>query len=425
MLHKFFARYCPFLLIFLLACDLKDAKEVDSSLSFTKIFDNDLFAKTFTPLDVKQTPDGGYLVLGETAVDFSTFAGIFLLKIDRAGNAVFSQTLADGSLNPVSDLVPTANGFFLMCMDILGNETKLIRIDFDGIRVTEVQRYTGINNPLSATPEGNSSWVVQHYNQDENAVYVSSLANNNPSRSQQMAFPIVVDGYTESRIEDAIFKHLNRIGRKKPFMSGSLGSGMYFYNGYLEETFSVVFFRFGEEYAYGPDGGQEPAKLLGVSDDEVVSNIFQTGNRTFALARYANGANFFTTKTDDLFNDIILNNTVIQTEDLTNLPILELFPNARVVLKRVQIGGRRVLLYASDTIGKQIVLFAYDEATGNLLGKKYLGSGFPYEIGGFDQTDDGGLAVVGTTYITGRFPRVCMFKLSNQDLLNLISLSGN
>jgi hypothetical protein len=424
MSNKFFTYYFC-LLIGLFACDLKDAKEVDPSLSFIKIFDNDQFAKVFTPLDVKQTPDGGYLVLGETAVDFSTFAGIYLLKIDKAGKAVFSQTLTDGSVNPISELVATNNGFLFMCMDILGNEAKLMRVDNDGAELTKVQQFAGVANPLSASPEGASSWIVQYYNQDENAVYVAKLENNNPSRSQQIAFPIVVDGYTESRIEDAIFKHLNRIGRKKPFMSGSLGNGLFFYNGYLEETFSVVFFQFGQEYAYGPDGGAEPAKLLGVSDDELISSMLQTGSRAFALARYANGANFFTTKTDNLFNNINISNTVIDTDDLTNLPILELFPNARVVLKRIKVGARNVLLYASDTIGKQIVLFAYDETSGVLLGKKYLGSGFPYEIGGFTQTEDGGLAVVGTTYITGRFPRIALFKLTSQDLSDLISLSGN
>jgi hypothetical protein len=420
MLYKFFTKYIFVGFIFLMACDLKDAKEVDPSLSFTKIFDNDLFAKTFTPLDVKQTPDGGYLVLGETAVDFSTFAGIFLLKIDKAGNAVFSQTLADGSINPISDLVPVGNGFQFMCMDILGNEAKLMRVDNDGVVTAKVQQYTGISNPLSASPEGNTGWVVQYYNQDENAVYVARLANNSATPAAQNAFPIVVDGYTESKIEDNIFKHLNRIGRKKPFMSGSLGGGIYFYNGYLEETFSVVFFQFGQEYVYGPDGGQEPAKLLGVGDEELISSMLQTGPRAFALSRYANGANFFTTQTNTLFNDINNVNAVIRTDDLTNLPILELFPNARVVLKRIKIGAKNILLYAGDTVGKQIVLFAYDEASGNLLGKKYLGSGFPYEIGGFTQTEDGGLAVVGTTYITGRFPRVCMFKLTSQDLSDWI-----
>ena len=40
----------------------------------------------------------------------------------------------------------------------------------------------------------------------------------------------------------------------------------------------------------------------------------------------------------------------------------------------------------------------------------------PFEIANLVQTSDGGLAVCGTTYLAGRFPRICIFKLSKNKL---------
>jgi hypothetical protein len=397
------------------ACDIKDSKEVNPTLSFTKIYDNELFTKKFTPLDIKQTADGGYIVLAETALDNSTFPGIFLLQTDSAGNYKASQTLDAEYVNVASDLFVLNGALHFVCMSSSSSEAKLVRVG--GAGVTDVQQFTGITFPLSAQLSGNEI-VIQFYNQDEFATYVATTSPASSTPTSLLSFPVVIDGYNEFKIEKAVFDHIRRIGKKKPFLSGAAGGGIYYYNGYLEETFSLVFFNFSEDYAYGPEGGNEPSKLLGVNDTEVISSLLQIGNsRKFSISRYVNGENFFTPISQDFD---FATNAVITSSSLTSLPIPELFPDARVVLKRIQVNGRNILLYASDTKSKQIILFAYDEASGNLLGKKYLGSGFPYEIGGFVQTADKGLAVVGTAYLTGRFPRVCIFKLTEGDLNSFI-----
>ena len=90
--------------------------------------------------------------------------------------------------------------------------------------------------------------------------------------------------------------------------------------------------------------------------------------------------------------------------------------NASVRILRATIDSKNVLIYGTDTKSKQIGLLFYEESAGTFLSSRYLGFSNPFEIANLIQTEDGGLAVCGTTYLAGRFPRICIFKLSKAKL---------
>jgi hypothetical protein len=94
----------------------------------------------------------------------------------------------------------------------------------------------------------------------------------------------------------------------------------------------------------------------------------------------------------------------------------ELVPNANVRILRSTIRGTNILIFASDTRSSQIALLFYDESTGALVASHHLGFSNPFEIASLIQTEDDGLLVCGTTYLAGRFPRICLFKLSKEEL---------
>jgi len=78
------------------------------------------------------------------------------------------------------------------------------------------------------------------------------------------------------------------------------------------------------------------------------------------------------------------------------------------------------LIYASNTRSKQIALFIYDQTNGEFLGSRYLGFSNPFEIANLITTSDGGIAVCGTTYVAGRFPRICLFKIGKDEFSSSI-----
>ena len=148
--------------------------------------------------------------------------------------------------------------------------------------------------------------------------------------------------------------------------------------------------------------------------DGGLSSVFPLGINRFAVSRFNFGDNFIIPNAD------IATNSISSTVDLSGNPFPELVDDAAVVLKSIQPTGSSTLLYGSSTRSGQIILLAYDQGTGELRGTLHLGFVNPYEIGGFTETSDGGLAIVGTSYVAGRFARICLFKLDKNEVRELI-----
>lgn len=111
-----------------------------------------------------------------------------------------------------------------------------------------------------------------------------------------------------------------------------------------------------------------------------------------------------------------LESGISASSDLSGFPIPELKENTQVLIKHVQIGGRDLIIFGSNSRGGQIALYIYDKSTSELLGTKYLGYTNPYEISGISTTAKGGLVITGKTWISNRFSRVCMFRLSAEEI---------
>ena len=90
MIAVMLKKYYPLLLLVGLACVFaacseKSNPEFDQQ-NFTTIFDNSKFDASYFPIDMQETPDGGYIILGGRRLsENSDFAGIYLLKADKYG----------------------------------------------------------------------------------------------------------------------------------------------------------------------------------------------------------------------------------------------------------------------------------------------------------------------------------------------------
>jgi hypothetical protein len=72
-------------LVVLIGCS-NDSDPAAGKASFTRIYDNNKFNAAYNPIDIKQTPDGGYLILGGRSVErLLPFRGIYLLRVDAFG----------------------------------------------------------------------------------------------------------------------------------------------------------------------------------------------------------------------------------------------------------------------------------------------------------------------------------------------------
>ncbi|MDH4090126.1 MAG: hypothetical protein OEV74_14445 [Cyclobacteriaceae bacterium] len=384
-----------FVFSLMLSCSEESNPEFDIQ-TFTTIFDNNKFDASFFPIEMRQTADGGYIVLGGRKLDDSNFTGIYLLKADKFGNFVKEIEVEETSVNPVAKLTEYQTKYYFFCMDPLTQQAQIANVDanLEAVTITPVQG--GLTYPAAASFVDNSFILLGYNNGDKQTVI--SIVNPDGGILSSKGYSIG----TGEDIEEPIIKHYIRTGRQYPFEVGKVSSNLYFFNGFFNYTFSLVFTDMTSDDPVGVVQGQQA--------DGGFSALTPLGGNKFASSRFNFGENFL------IPNKELSTSGITSTVDLGGYSLPELVPNANVRILRAKIDTENVLIYGSDTKSKQIGLLFYEEATGTFISSRYLGFSNPFEIASLTQTSDEGLAVCGTTYVAGRFPRICIFKLSKEQL---------
>jgi hypothetical protein len=381
-----------FIFIFI-GCANDSDPEADKA-NFTRIYDNNKYNASFFPIDIKQTPDGGYLILGGRRIDGSNFSGIYLMKVDELGGFVSEQEVDENYVNPIGPLLESGGNYFFFCMSSVGLQTQLFQVDAEATISNPVS--VGGSYPAAAAMDAANFLLLSYDNFNKNTVV--SVVTPSGSISQSKSFSIGAG----DAVEEPIINHFLRTGKQIPFLVGKTTAGQYYFNGFYNYTLSLAFTNLSADDPQGIIQGQQ--------DDGGVSQLVSLEGGKFALARFNFGENYFVP------NATLNTSGISSSTDLGGNPFPELLANASVKILRLSIGSKKVALYASDTQSKQIALFGYDETSGEFIGSKYLGFSNPFEIASLTPTADGGLAICGTTYVAGRFPRICLFKLSKDEI---------
>ncbi len=395
-------RFIPILLLLLvvvISCDISD-NDTDPSASFLRIYDNNTFNTDFTPIDVQQTADGGYIVLGTSALDNSLFSGVYLMKVDENGSFVNEQNLSEQFISPAGELMKLDNRYYFMAMNQTGFNAFLFAVNDSGRVADPIP--LGTNYPLAATNVGNEIIYANYDNANKRTQIGSSTLQGGTIESSIPSQGYSIGEGEDGEIDKLIVEHFTRTNRKLPFFVGKTTSGLYFFNGFYNFTLSTVFSDFSDEPV---------AQLQGTRETAGLSSAVHLGGEQFAISRFEDGNNFVIPQTQ-----INLGSRTESSVNIDGNPFPELIDNAPIKLKLLDINSNSVLIYGSTTQSGQIILLAYSPATGELLGTKYLGFSNPFTLASFNLTSDNGLIVLGSTSVAGRFERFCLFKLSASEL---------
>ncbi len=312
--------------------------------NFTRIFDNSKFDASYFPIDIRQTPDGGYLILGGRKLDDSDFTGIYLLKADKFGNFVKEIEVEETSVNPIAKFTEHQSKYYFFCMDPITQEAQLADVDADlaAINITSVQG--GLTYPAAASFADNDFVLLSYNNGDKQSVI--SLVSLSGGVQASKGYSIG----TGEDIEEPIINHYIRTGRQFPFEAGKVASGLYFFNGFFNYTFSLVFTNISSDDPIGVVQGQQ--------DDGGFSAVASLGGSKFASSRFNFGDNYI------LPNKDLSTSGNTSSTDLGGYNLPEMVENATVKILRATIDSKNVLIYGTDTKSKQIGLLFYEETAG-------------------------------------------------------------
>ena len=372
-------------LVFCLSCDISK-NDVLPTNSFTKIYDDNRFEQEYYPLDIIQTADEGFLILAELKNDQSLFTSVYILKTDALGAILSATEMNSPFVMPVNGWQKIGANYYFVCMDESTLIAQLIPVTEAGVLEPAIP-INGITYPLAVT--GNDSeLIILSYDNGSGESVISTTTNTGQINQQK--------GYTIGAgvdVEKPIIDHLTRNGDLLPFQVGKTKEGLYYFNGFYNYTFSLVFTNFGDN----PTG-----VCQGQLSQGGISAVSSLGNDKFGVARFNFGDNYIAPTAS------ISTNSISSSTDLEGNTFPEI--ENKSVVRLINIGTEEKWLYATSTQNNQVVLYGFNQTTGDILGTSYLGNGNPYTLAAVTTTVDGGVAILARTSLEGRFPRIALFK---------------
>ena len=357
-----------------------------------------MFDISYNPLDIKQTPDGTYIVLS-TANETDTY----LLRVNEFGEFISDTIISTPYTNPLSELFLVNGEYHFFSMDNVTLSTYLLKVNLsDSNQVPElVQSFPEIIYPLHASQVPDGGFLIQSYKRDARSTALTKL-DASFSQSWQAEYEVLED------VEGSIIAKFAGTGeRSLPYFTGASEDGsIYFLNGFYNFSFSLLF--------VNAANGDLVGTLNGLREETGVSAVVHLTGDQYALSRFSFEENF-----------ILPTGTInIQGNEFSGEiggnEFPEILSHAKVIVKKLDINGTSAIVYGTETKSKQIALYIYDATDGSLINSTYFGNTNPHEFGNFSLTDDGGIAVVGRTFVAGRFPRVVFFKMSQEEVNDLV-----
>ncbi len=383
---------------FLTGCN--EPNDTEPSVNFLKIYDDVRFNASYIPIDIIQTNDEGYLILSGTRLESSDFIGVYVVKIDKDGNFVNHITFPETVVHPVANWLLLGDNYYFFAMNATNLSVELYGVSQGGNLLDPVT--VNLTYPLHASVDGNNFLLLSFDNNNKSSVL--SVVSADGSIQNSRGFTI---GPGDD-IEEPIIDHFTRTGRQYPFLTGRSGDGFYYFNGFYNYTFSLVYTDLNADDPNGVVQGQR--------EEGGFSALLPLSSNTYSASRFNFGDNYTLPMTT------ISSTGISSITDLGGNPSLEWIPDAGVDIERSTIGNIEVIVFASTTKNSQIMLSIYAANDGTWLGTDYLGYSTPYRLISMSPTFDNGLALLGATAVAGRFERICMFKLSEE---NLVRIMGN
>lgn len=368
--------------------------EPSLSASFLKIYDDSNMDVSYKPIDVVETVDG-FIVLTGTELSKSDFMGIRLLKIDEEGNYEFERDL-DDYVVPVGKMYlnETDSNSYFFAMNPTSLEAVLIGVNPQLEMQTEAL-IGGLNYPLSSAVLSNGNLLLQSYDPLTQETEISEIALDG-SYVGGNSYSI---GPGDDVEEEIINHYLNATERPLPFFCGEYSTGNYYFNGFYNYSFSLVF----TDFSDSPSG-----VVQGQASNAGLRAVMPLSGSEFAVAGFQFDANF------QLTSASLSTGGISSSVDLFpgNMAEIKPYTPAQIISYT---DNDTYSIFACETKGRQILLNFYN-SSGEVSGMHRIGYINPFTFASIKQGRDNSLLVLGTTFVAGRFERITLNKMAASEI---------
>lgn len=439
------------LLFFLCLCFAScDRKTTGTNLteSFKKIYEKP-FTNNYTAIDIKQTQDGGYIILAEVAAEGKAGSYPYLLKIDNQGNFMWDTGDTDNEIfqdytNPANLLVlkqDQQQQYYFFCNKVPGsqsNKVANVRSPIALLKLTDINNRPDEPEPVDFSYDLFNLNEVDYYDDKNRTIFplhasitrddfILLLAFDEPN-SRILVRKMNINGERiwtdrhENHFQD-ICQYTHPILDKRHHFTSivendNTGNNFYYFQSYSRfEThqYSGICFRIAKiDTGNGRINkkGEFPARRPFIALD---CDISGSGEVKFSGARIEDNIISF------LVNFELVKDVGESVDDIVGHSQVELFVSKPVYIMTMDVNGRKTSFFAGSAKNNKIVLYAYDWSTRTLLNQKYFGHTNIYEASSLIETKDGGIAILGTTIVAGWWlGRICLFKISKSELEDFV-----
>jgi hypothetical protein len=382
--------------IFTISCEREEL--APEQLSFLKIYDDANYNASYQPAGL-QYNENRYFIISERSLSSSNFSGINLVVTDSLGDFINEQQLEETFVAPTKSLIKIGSSLYFFCMDRNSLRPYLAIVSTDG-SITTIALNTTASYPLAANVTAGNNLLLLSYDPSGLNSILTEVSREGEIL-QQVGYSIGPG----SDVQDAIVNHFTKRSARIPFFCGQSAGNRYYFNGFYNYTLSMVFTNFGEN----PTG-----VLQGQGTDAGMKAAYSTASADFAFVGYQFSDHFMNAKTALPINDISSSVNLFDR----NIPEIA----EKAVCRIIPFNGvnRESVIIASETEGRQVVLYFYDVNTGQLEATYYLGTLNPFTLSSIVSLDDGGIAITGTTFLAGRFERIYLQKISKDQLVEIL-----
>lgn len=357
---------------------------------FNSIFDDPKEGASYTPLDVIETDDGGFLVLAELANN-----QVFVLKVSSRGEFLWSQELESKFVRAVGNIVRQGQNYYFIASSLPDYTAVLFEINDLEQTIAELRTYTAYRRPLAFSNLTPDTYLLMTYN-DTTGTVLSKLQDG-----FAMEWARKYDTIRNAHEKLEAFENFSRAD----FFVGSYNAGAVIYFNSLRAG--------GFDLTYANNLGIETGTVSS-SERNSISSLTPYGNSLLAANYSVNNQSYF-------INNYKLGvNGSTAVEELAGVILQDRLPMNKAGSAIVPVGTAQYLVNAYTTIDGRIKLEFYDVITGAKLAWKYMGGIDPLEVVKIIPTEDQGMVILSKITLAGANKRINLVKFPKAEILDIL-----